>query len=425
MAKAKEKNKDKKKKQKKKNSWFFIIALIVFLVVYLSVSFILNTGSAVSTVVVKKGSVEDSIFSQGYIFKDSEIITAESDGYIDCLKEDEEKVKKGEAVVAIYKDQVNAGLKGELSAIEEKIKSLEKTIKYKSSSDGNSAKTEQSISDKMKQIGALTDRKDIKQISQIKKDVSAMLLKRNNVSDEQSEEIELEELKAEKNRLMLKLNEQAEVIYAKNAGAFTSRVDGAEELLSLKNIKENKVDHKYIENLKKFKLKDEVTGRVQKGDPVGKIVNNYIWNIVMEIPTAESELIQEGSEIKIRFTELDEMAVDGQITDISSEENGKVIVIVKSNKYVDSVYHTSRAEVQLIKRTYTGVKIPQKALRIVDEKKGVYVLRGNLVKFIPINIIYSDDTWVIATESETNSGIKLYDEVVLKGKNLYDEKVVK
>ena len=74
----KETNKQNKAKKRnhKKSGWFFIIALIVFLAVYLSVSFVLNAGNTLSTVVVKKGSVEDSIYSEGYIFKDSLVVTS-------------------------------------------------------------------------------------------------------------------------------------------------------------------------------------------------------------------------------------------------------------------------------------------------------------------------------------------------------------
>ena len=224
---------------------------------------------------------------------------------------------------------------------------------------------------------------------------------------------------------MSSLSEQATVIYASQPGAFTSKVDGAEEVLSLKNIKENKVDHKYFAELKKMKLENMVTGQVNEGSPVGKIVNNYEWNLVMEIPATESDFLTEGDEISVRFTELDENEVSGKILKISSEENDKVIITVKSNKYVKSVYHTSRAQIQLIKRVYRGIKIPQKALRIIDGKKGVYVVRGNLARFIPVDIKYSDENWVITPENEESGGIKLYDEVVLKGKNLFDGKIVK
>jgi len=101
-----------------------------------------------------------------------------------------------------------------------------------------------------------------------------------------------------------------------------------------------------------------------------------------------------------------------------------MIFIVKSNKYVKSLYQTSKTNIQLIKNTYRGIKIPQKAIRIVDDKMGVYVQRSNFAKFIPVDIKYTDDDWVIVSDAESRGGIRLYDKVILKGKNLYDQKVI-
>lgn len=186
-----------------------------------------------------------------------------------------------------------------------------------------------------------------------------------------------------------------------------------------------RVNHSFFKELASLKLENNVREQVEQGDPIGKTVNNYEWYLAAEIDTAESELLKVGSEIKLRFTELDENEINATVYSVSSEEDGKVTVIVKSNKYVKSIYYTSTARTQLIKHTYTGIKVPQKALRIQNDKKGVYVMRGNVVRFVPVNINYSDKDWVITSENEENGGIKLYDEVVLKGKKLYDGKVVK
>ena len=97
----------KKKKSLIKSGWFFISAIILFLAVYLGVSFLLTYGSSITTVVVKKGTAEDLISCEGYIFKNSELILSPESGYIDCLKEDDEKVKKGEAVVSIYTNEID------------------------------------------------------------------------------------------------------------------------------------------------------------------------------------------------------------------------------------------------------------------------------------------------------------------------------
>ncbi len=410
-----------KKKRRAKNGWFAVGAFVVFFLVYLTASFVFSAGNSITTTVVKNGSVEDSLYAPGYIFKDCIIVNSPSEGYIDCLKEDEERAEKGEAIVAVYKNNVDAGLKGEIRKLDEKISNLEKSIKFKSAADEDDAKKEQIISGGLKSLGALSDRRDISGVLAVKKDIDTLLSKKDEGENSSKE---LESLKSERAGLLKRLTDNADIIYASAAGCFTPTVDGMEELLSAARLEKEGISHKYIEELNKKKPKNEVAQHVSSGGAVGKIVDNFKWYLVVEVPVAESELIKKGDEVKIRFPEYDSSSVVGTIVSISAEENGKVIVTVKSNKYIDSVYKISKADVQLIKNTYKGIKIPQEALRIVDGKKGVYVRRGNMVKFFPIEIKYTDSEWVITPEKDEGEGLKLYDEVVVKGRGLYDNKVI-
>ena len=78
----------------------------------------------------------------------------------------------------------------------------------------------------------------------------------------------------------------------------------------------------------------------------------------------------------------------------------------------------------IVLETYTGLQVNSKAVRFVDGEKGVYVLSGSVVHFVPVNIIYSTDSYCICETETTGVRLKLYDEVIIKGKNLYDGKVI-
>ena len=165
--------------------------------------------------------------------------------------------------------------------------------------------------------------------------------------------------------------------------------------------------------------------KVDKGDAVGKLVDNYKWVLAAEIPFNQSELINIGDEIYMRFSDSDEEPVKGVVENMSEEDSGKVIIRIRSNKYSKTVYRTYKSQVQLIKHTYSGIKVPQEALRIVDGKKGVYVLSGMKINFVPVDILYSNESYIICDKkNENNNVLKLYDSVVVKGKNLYDGKII-
>ena len=82
-------------------------------------------------------------------------------------------------------------------------------------------------------------------------------------------------------------------------------------------------------------------------------------------------------------------------------------------------------DIQIITEEHTGYKISNSAIRTVNGEKGVYVLRGNLIGFRKIHILYTTDEYTIVNNPQGESDyIKLYDKVVTKGVELYDNKLV-
>ena len=63
---------------------------------------------------------------------------------------------------------------------------------------------------------------------------------------------------------------------------------------------------------------------------------------------------------------------------------------------------------------------------MVDSVRGVYVVSGMQMNFVPVKIIYFGEDFLIC-EKETDNDrrvLKLYDNVIVKGKNLYDGKII-
>ena len=83
------------------------------------------------------------------------------------------------------------------------------------------------------------------------------------------------------------------------------------------------------------------------------------------------------------------------------------------------------ADVQIITDEYSGYRISNSAIREVDSQKGVYVLRGNMVQFRKINILYStEDYSIVENVKDDSSYIRQYDTIITEGVDLYDGKVL-
>ncbi|MBO4734387.1 MAG: hypothetical protein J5662_07920, partial [Clostridia bacterium] len=67
-------------------------------------------------------------------------------------------------------------------------------------------------------------------------------------------------------------------------------------------------------------------------------------------------------------------------------------------------------------------------LRVVDKVTGVFTVSGLQLKFVRVNVIYTGEDFIICEQEfpkDNNTRVlRLYDEVVVKGRGLYDGKII-
>ena len=84
-----------------------------------------------------------------------------------------------------------------------------------------------------------------------------------------------------------------------------------------------------------------------------------------------------------------------------------------------------------------GISVPKKALRVVNDVEGVYILVGDVVRFRSVERIAEKDGYYIvklksnAAVFEDDKGeeieikpLSLYDNVIVSGKELFDGKII-
>jgi len=81
----------------------------------------------------------------------------------------------------------------------------------------------------------------------------------------------------------------------------------------------------------------------------------------------------------------------------------------------------------IIKQSYSGIWLPREALHMNDEGQwGVYCLSGAVVKFKPVEWVYQGDSFYLAKPADSaQKGLYLYDKVIVKGRNLEENMVIK
>ena len=186
----------------------------------------------------------------------------------------------------------------------------------------------------------------------------------------------------------------------------------------------NNISQSYLRSIKTPETKTDVEAKISSGSPIGKIVDTYTWYFAAIIDKDVADSLTAGDGIRLKFLDSSDNMIDGSVYKIADENDGKAVLVVKSAGYVDNLYSMSKVKVEVIKRTYEGMKIPAKSIRVKDGEKGVYILSGKKVRFRNAKIYYMNEDWAVVSKEEKN-GIKLYDSVVVNGSNIYEGKVVR
>lgn len=160
-------------------------------------------------------------------------------------------------------------------------------------------------------------------------------------------------------------------------------------------------------------------------DVVGRVVKSFTWYIICAVETDDTVNLSYDDRIYVNFPYRGVERLPVKLYKIGERTGDKTYLILSCDLMNESLADLRIENIQIITDEYTGYKISNSAVRTVDGVKGVYVVRGNLLGFRKVHILYSNDTYSIVDNPDGESGyIKLYDKVVTKGVELYDNKLV-
>ncbi len=159
-------------------------------------------------------------------------------------------------------------------------------------------------------------------------------------------------------------------------------------------------------------------------DILGKCLKDYKWYYVTTIDYDDIDSFGVGTNLIMEFVGSDERTVKGWVDSvIPYEDQGEAILVVKSDDISPDTVARRTATVNLTFNNYKGVRFSQDALRIVDGVKGVYVKGSSSIQFKKVNIIYTgEDFYLSKLDYNSKEYLNVFDEVVVEGRNMYDNK---
>ena len=403
-------NETRKKIEKKKfimNIIFIIVSLYIIYAVYL----IIRTPT--DTITVENGTLTAEESSTGYIIRDETIVKGKNykNGINQIILEGE-KAAKNQTIFRYYGKE-ETKLQSKIDEVNEKIqKALEKENLFTSSDIKN---LDDQIDSKLQDLKTMND---VKNLSEYKKQLSEIMLKKATIAGENSKSGSyIKKLIEKREKYEKQLIEGSEYIVAPKSGIVSYRVDGLENVLKTDGFEEL--------NESKLNELDAKTGQiVSSSSEEGKVINNfniYIATVLDSLPAKQAET---GKNVLITLASGEEVNATIHYTKV--QDNGKVLIIFKINTLTDELRSYRKISFNITWWSFAGIKVPNDAI-IEDENHSKYVLRKNsagktkcYVKILKTNEKYSiissysvEDLTALGIDINTYKGINIFDTIML------------
>lgn len=353
-----------RKIRKIKYSRLFIIIIFAYILLQITINII---GNNIETLVIESETIELKVRAKGLVIRDEYLIKSNQSENIKNMVKDGEKLKKGDALAAIYNNSKS------LEENKNKIIQLNKEIEDLEAEYSNS---------------------------------------KSNLSKELID-IKIKTKKEQRAVLNYENNKNVNYLSMPTSGVVSTKYDGYEDIytvdklenLTAKDIEDVENNYKKLDTENTFIKESEVIARVIQSD--------YSYIAIL----TENDIFEDNQKVEIVF---DSDNVQGNVEEIYRNGDNNVVIFKISNQNVE-IYDTRVKEFDIIYKQIDGLKVPKQSIEEVNNQKGVYVLNQETrkVDFVELKTIQYEDDEVIFIDYYKNQkeGIKtidIHDEIILK-----------
>lgn len=398
-----------------KGNWL-IISVVVLIVLFVVIQFYKVTHIELKTQTATVSTVYDKVSSEALFIRDESVVEKAATGVTVPCFEDGDKINvKGNVAMQFSSSKAAANYS--------KYTDLTNQIKYyqtlEAQTVGQSANLETINEDIEQKVINYADGLCKNKIGDTAQELDSVLVRRQLIIGEDVDLLSIIENLRDKRNSYSSFSKPDKYIKTDESGVFSNYTDGYENIIDFDKAEETSV--------KEFKSALSAVDKSKDvADNVGKLVTSYTWYVQTLVSTDTVKNLENGDYVNIVLKDDSSKEFKAEIVSGADVSLGQkeTLLVLKLNEMDADIAKLRKAEIEIRRNKYEGIKIPSEALHVVDGKKGVYVLIASQIKFREVNIIYSDDDYVLAEydESNTNS-IHLYDKIITQGKDLKDGKV--
>ena len=384
-------------------------------------------------------TVSDNVEADGVLLFDEVYVSGS--GTLGYLAADGERVSAGTAVAEIYSDASQAVLRQQLTQLTEQIDLLQR------SQNTTSLQLDALLRERSAALYDMMDELDAGAYDEVSSGANAYLLAQNKLWVVTGEAAnftdQITALVQQSQSVQAQLGSPAQITAPQTGYFVRSSSSGrlnasADDILALN-----------AQELQGYLDSDPV---IALDGCAGKIVAGFTWRYVGVCTAKQGEKLlgQNGkplsTAVEISFPGQVENSLKATVTEVEiDQDNGLARFVLSCNSINGDVLCLNRAAACISVGERSGLRVPAAAVHYLKEDgteaqtqgenyiPGVYVKLGNIARFCPIDPVdadhplITDGDYILVLPEGTEgsvSKVRLYDEIIVSGQNLYDGKLL-
>lgn len=361
-------------------------------------------------------TVTRSISTRGVVVREESVLTADTRGTVVPRVENGSKVSAGDPVAEIFTTDAAAMRLLELDDVNSQISYYEAIQSLNSGNIYENKDTyNQNIARSLFDLIGCAHNNDLSSLTQKVRSFSISVAKKQTVIGALSDVSGRLDMLYDRKLSLEDAIASGAYLTADRAGYYVDRADGYE----------GAADYAAVQTM----LPEDVDGLLSAApgtvsNNVGKLITQFNWYLLCSVSAEEAALLKVGQKVNILLSGYSAGQLTMQLAAMNEGADGRVALVMRSNLMNSEIASLRMENVKICLEEYQGFALEKTALRTVDGQVGVYVQVGNVIKFRKVEIIYTDETVVLAEVKSENGYLRQYDEIITEGTDLHDGDIV-
>ncbi len=405
-------------KQVLKNIGTFLVSLVLLAYVLLQIYPLLY--SPVTTETVYTYSAYETLNVDCVAIRNETPVPLNTSNYVFYTVQNGTRVANGGTIAELYAGKEHALTKQRLEEIDAEIAALKEIQSLGASGVASLNILNTQIERAMAELVEAGGAASLSELQGLRQRLLGFFNKKQTVTGKTTDfSARIQTLEQQRTALAGGYKVSLSAVKAPVAGYFVDRVDGLEGVLTVKDVGKMTTDN----------VRTALAGETAAASTAyaGKIVSDYAWYIACVVPGSYATTLAVDKELHVRLPFVTDEEIPVKVVGCNRDDNGELAVIFECVNMSEALSSIRRESLEILLVKHTGLRVPKRAITTnTAQEVGVYIRSGDIVRFRKIEQKYSDAAdYVICEQRDEDGYLRLYDDIITEGTNLYDGKLIR